>query len=87
MESILYYATVCTLVVYSSCNVLDNNDTIIPATCNVTDATPCSDLGGECLSCTFPECNYGDMVNVECMVKFDEIDCSGNMVRVHCITP
>jgi len=80
MESVLYYAFVCTLVVCSSCNVLDNNDTIIPDTCNVT--TSCSDLGGECLNCTFPECKYGDVVNVECTVKFDGIECSGNMVRM-----
>ena len=80
MESVFFCALVCTLgarlVICSSCN----NDTS-NATCNVT--TACSDLGGECLDCSFPECKYGQTVEVSCTVKIfnNTINCSGEMVR------
>jgi len=87
MESLLFCALVCTLFVCSSCFVGDSNGTVIPDTCNVPSSTPCSELGGECLNCTFPDsCEYGKNVTVECTVKFDEIECSNDTVHKF-ITP
>ena len=69
-------------VVKSQCN--SNNDTI-PEVCRQyfnNTAVKCTELDGECLNCTWPEdCEYGEMVNVTCESKFDDIECTTGQVR------